>query len=200
MDLMAASEAGNPDTLGVHTLAVPLPGFEDLGCSNAYVLGTGPVTLIDTAPKFPGSLFTLERQLASLGYSWSDVERIILTHGHIDHFGLVGSIREASSRRISCHIHGEDAWRLSPGHLSSGMFTEEAVRFYEQAGIPAHVLDRMRRRFVFFRALCDPIEDILPMSDGDTFSGLGFELRVIHTPGHSPGCCCLYEPHRKILF
>ncbi len=32
---------------GIHTLTVPLPGFPDLMCSNMFVLGNGPVTLID---------------------------------------------------------------------------------------------------------------------------------------------------------
>lgn len=38
------------------------------------------------------------------------------------------------------------------------------------------------------------------LSDGDCISLGGRELIVIHTPGHSPGHCCFYEPARKYLY
>jgi hypothetical protein len=57
-----------PQTGCIHGLSVPLPGFQALICSNMYVLGKGPITLIDSAPKFPGSLFTMERQLGDIGF------------------------------------------------------------------------------------------------------------------------------------
>jgi glyoxylase-like metal-dependent hydrolase (beta-lactamase superfamily II) len=38
------------------------------------------------------------------------------------------------------------------------------------------------------------------MEDEDEFIGNGFHLKVIHTPGHSSGSCCLYECERKVLF
>ncbi|MBS7287462.1 MAG: MBL fold metallo-hydrolase [Candidatus Freyarchaeota archaeon] len=38
------------------------------------------------------------------------------------------------------------------------------------------------------------------LSDGDVVRAEGCELRVIHTPGHSPGGICLYDADRKILF
>lgn len=195
---MADTAYGHGNIL--HRLYVPLPGFEDLECSNMYVVGTGPITLIDTAPKFPGSLFTLERQLNHIGFSWDDVERIIITHGHIDHFGLVESIRKASGRPIACYVHKDDLWRLSEEFLASGMFSSEVESFYEKAGVPARIVKSLKRRLVFFRNLCDPVSDALPLEDGERITGRGWDLTVVHTPGHSPGCCCLYEPHQKILF
>lgn len=189
-----------PRVDGIHALTVPLPGFPDLICSNMFVLGDGPVTLIDSAPKFPGSLFTMEGQLEKIGFTWAHVERIVLTHGHIDHFGLVGSIRGAASHHVPCHIHEDDLWRLSSSFLRSGMWSDDVDEFSARAGMPAGVVERMRRRSHFFKNLCDPVDDALPMRDGDRFSGPGFELEVIHTPGHSPGCCCLYERRSRVLF
>jgi len=38
------------------------------------------------------------------------------------------------------------------------------------------------------------------MDDGDVLTVGGVELEVIHTPGHSPGGCCLYVPAEGVLF
>jgi glyoxylase-like metal-dependent hydrolase (beta-lactamase superfamily II) len=38
------------------------------------------------------------------------------------------------------------------------------------------------------------------MADGDVFTGEGFTLEVFHTPGHSPGSCCLFERSKGVLF
>lgn len=38
------------------------------------------------------------------------------------------------------------------------------------------------------------------LADGDTFSLGGRTVRVLHTPGHSPGHCCFYEPERRYLY
>jgi glyoxylase-like metal-dependent hydrolase (beta-lactamase superfamily II) len=189
-----------PDTGCIHALTVLLPGFPGLICSNMYVLGKGPVTLIDSAPKFPGSLRTMEMQLRDIGFSWSDVERIIITHGHIDHFGLVGQIRSSAGHDIPCYIHEDDQWRVTSDNLKSGMWSEDSDRFAVIVGMPAKDIERMKRRSHFFKNLCDPIDDIRTMQDGDTFRADDFELLVIHTPGHSTGCCCLYEKNHKILF
>jgi glyoxylase-like metal-dependent hydrolase (beta-lactamase superfamily II) len=184
----------------IRSLTVPLPGFHALICSNTFVLGTGPITLIDCAPKFPGSLLTLERQLHEIGFDWKDVERIIITHGHIDHFGLVCQIRSASGHDIPCYVHQDDLWKLSGEYINSGMWSEDADAFYAKMGMPEKTVELMRRRSQFFKNLCDPVDDAIPIEEGAVFQGSGFDLEVIHTPGHSPGCCCLYERQNKILF
>jgi len=38
------------------------------------------------------------------------------------------------------------------------------------------------------------------LSDGDVVRVEGCELKVIYTPGHSPGAICLYDADRKVLF
>lgn len=38
------------------------------------------------------------------------------------------------------------------------------------------------------------------LTDGDVLRVAGTALRVVHTPGHSPGSCCLYAPDLNVVF
>lgn len=189
-----------PEINGIHALAIPLDGFGDLLTSNVYVLGTGPVTLIDTGPKYKGALDALGRVLHEAGFDFPDVERIIITHGHIDHFGLSAQIVKAAGHPVSCHMHVDDIWRASSDYIIEGFWNDEVLSFVRMADMPEPAIGRMRQRSNYFKHFCDPLDAIIPMQEGDVFEGAGFSLEVIHTPGHSPGSCCLFERAKGVLF
>ena len=111
-----------PEVDNVCAIAIDLPGFSDLITANVYAVGSGPLTLIDAAPKFPGSFETLKGQLEQAGRDLTDIERIIFTHGHVDHFGLAARIREEVGRPIPCFVHAEDAWRVTVETYREEMF------------------------------------------------------------------------------
>lgn len=189
-----------PPLKGIHALVLPLTGFGDLLTSNMFVIGSGPVTLIDTGPKFPGAFESLRSRLHEAGFDFPEVERIIITHGHIDHFGMASQIIQAAGHPVACHLHRDDIWRTLSGYIRKGFWSEESSAFTRMAGMPEAAIVRMERRSAFFKNFCDPLEDVIPLQDGDTFSGDCFRLKAIHTPGHSPGSCCLYEENEKVLF
>lgn len=202
---MVASEETRRLTLlsqvdGVQAVSIPLPGYSNLRTANIYIVGRGPVTLIDTGPKFPGAFEELRAGIERAGFRVEEIERILLTHGHLDHFGMVCSLRQAASRQIPCYVHAEDRWRVTAEVHHDEMWTDEADRFIAMVDMPAEEAERVRKRFEFFGLLCDPIHDVIPMEDGDVFQGEGYRLQVVHTPGHSTGACCFYEPERRILF
>ena len=189
-----------PEFNNVHSIAIPLPEFSDLITSNLYVIGKGPVTLIDTGPKFPGSFEFVLKAFKHAGLKISDIERIIITHGHVDHFGLAGRIIETAGSPIPCLIHAEDKWRISSEAFQEEEWSEEAGDLMAMVHMPQKEIEKIRNRFSFFNQLCDPIDEASPLEDGDELVGAGYHLRVIHTPGHSPGTICLYESQDKILF
>jgi len=189
-----------PKFENIFAIAIPLPEIPDLITANVYVLGNGPVTLIDTGPKMPGALELFREGLTGAGLDFQDIERMIFTHGHLDHFGLAAEIRKAAGFKISCFIHEQDLWCLSAEYIREEMFGKEAEAFMASAGLPQEERDSIRRRFSSFADLFDPLEGVCSMKDGDTFMGEGYRLRVIHTPGHTPGSCCIYESEQKILF
>ena len=184
----------------VHPIAIPLPDVSNLITSNLYAVGKGPITLIDTGLKSAGISEFVQGKLAAAGFNLGDIERIIITHGHMDHFGLAASILETVGHPIECFIHGEDKWQVSSENFMREMWSEEASRLMAMAGMPGKDIEKVRNRFSSFRELGDPLDGMSWLEDGDEFIGDGYHLKIIHTPGHTPGSCCVLESRQKILF
>ena len=138
--------------------------------------------------------------MSHAGFGMNDIRRIIFTHGHVDHFGLAASIRREAGRPVECFIHAEDRGLLSPKAFSEETFDTSTRAFLTAAGVPAAKIGSVRERFSMIGDMCDPVDDFSLMEDGDEFEADGCTLRVIHTPGHTAGCCCIHEPGHKLLF
>jgi len=168
--------------------------------ANIYALGSGPIILIDTGFKFPGNLNYLEDKLNLGGFGFDDIEKIILTHGHVDHFGLVTSIRKVAKRSIECFLHPDDRFQVSNQSFKNSFWNSEKEKFLIRCGVPDAEIKNIKSDFTYFQNLADPIIDFSFLKEGDHFLGNNYNLKVIHTPGHSPGSCCFYELNKKMLF
>jgi metal-dependent hydrolase (beta-lactamase superfamily II) len=87
----------------------------------------------------------IRERLKLVGIGITDIERIIITHGHIDHFGLALSIQEAVGHPVQCFIHTEDQWRLSHRHLRKEMWSREADDFVTKVGIPPNKIETITK-------------------------------------------------------
>jgi glyoxylase-like metal-dependent hydrolase (beta-lactamase superfamily II) len=192
-----------PSVENIHRLMLPAPeGHPYLRSVNMYVVGPGPITLIDAGMRSPKSFGALERQLHKLGFAWIDVERIILTHCHGDHIGLVTEIIDAAGHPVDCFIHAEDKWRIAKEECGGRIWDwdEDVERFFSFVDMPQEEIVLLRRHFDQLEKMAEPIENLSLMEDGRVFECNGCRLQVVHTPGHSPGACCLYDPDQKVLF
>ena len=109
--------------------------------------------------------FETDRILAEVGDLGYRVTHIINTHGHSDHTAGNEAIKTATGAKLL--IHEVDANRL--GKVVHKTFS----RILGGKGSPA--------------------PDVL-LNDNDLIQiGDGTNLRVIHTPGHTPGSICLYS-------
>jgi glyoxylase-like metal-dependent hydrolase (beta-lactamase superfamily II) len=67
-------------------------------------------------------------------------------------------------------------------------------------GVPIDEISKIKQHFASFSEWYDPVDPVSFLKDGDEFSGKGYHLKVIHTPGHTAGSVCLYESKQGILF
>jgi len=88
-------------TLTIHPISIPTPF--PVGPVNAYLLPEEPVTLVDTGPKTAAARAALEQGLAAAGVPLRAVRRIILTHGHTDHFGLAATLVAETGATVYAH-------------------------------------------------------------------------------------------------
>jgi glyoxylase-like metal-dependent hydrolase (beta-lactamase superfamily II) len=180
---------------GIHRLAIPTP-FQ-VGRVNAYLIEDDPLTLIDSGPNSGKALDELEQALAARGHGIEDIELLIVTHQHIDHFGLAAILARRSGAQVAA-LAG-----LVPYLRDFGLSTELDDRFAQNImlrhGIPADVVIALRAVAASFRAWGSAVEVTRPLYDGEELRLRDRTLRVLHRPGHSPSDTVFLDESRAIL-
>jgi glyoxylase-like metal-dependent hydrolase (beta-lactamase superfamily II) len=167
---------------GIHRLAIPTP-FQ-VGRVNAYLIEDSPLTLIDSGPNSERSLQELEQGLAARGHTVEDVELLIISHQHVDHFGLAATL----ARRSGAEVAALDG--LVPYLREFEAMTELDDRFAQRVmlrhGIPDDVIRALRSVSASFRTWGAAVEVSRPLRDGEELRLRDRTLHVHHRPGHSP--------------
>ncbi len=195
------------DTSLQHLHAIELPTPFPVGPVTVYV-ATAPaaapadesgegLTLIDTGPQTEEARTALELALDHLGYSLSDLERIVITHAHVDHFGLAADLVTASGARVLTH-----PWNISAlGEYHADR--DRRIAFYagmlRQAAVPEEIMQVVGRATRSLDRYAHSVAVDQALDEGDTLRLAGRDWQVLHTPGHSAGLICLYEPTSQTL-
>ena len=180
---------------GIHRLAVPTP-FQ-VGRVNAYLIEDSPLTLIDSGPNSAKALDELEQALAARGHAVEDIELLVITHQHMDHFGLASILARRSGAEVAALA------ALAPFLASYGHETDLEDRFAEQLmlrhGIPPEIVTALRAVSAGFRAWGSTVEVTRPLSDGGELQLRDRTLRILHRPGHSPSDTVFLDESRAML-
>ena len=181
---------------GIHRLAIPTP-FQ-VGRVNAYLIEDSPLTLIDSGPNSAKALDELEQALAAHGHAVEDIELLVVTHQHIDHFGLARSSRGARAREVAALD------LLAPYLAGYGEQAEPDDRFARgDHAAPRHPGRNRHRaargvgelsrlgRIGRGHPPAAPTARELRLRDRT--------LRVLHRPGHSPSDTVFLDESRSIL-
>ncbi|HEY0659482.1 MAG TPA: MBL fold metallo-hydrolase [Pyrinomonadaceae bacterium] len=174
-------------------LTIPTPFY--VGDVNVYLIKDDPLTLIDVGPKTVEAAEVLRKKLQQNGVQFSDVRRIVLTHAHEDHCGLAKTVRdEAKNAEILVH-----AWET--GHLFGRLAREEHRKLMIRAGVPKAVFDEMQTMYKDISLLTDALTDgeFSDLRDEMEIEFAAGTLKVLHTPGHTPGSCSFIRESNRTL-
>jgi glyoxylase-like metal-dependent hydrolase (beta-lactamase superfamily II) len=136
-------------------------------------------TLVDTG--VPGQMGVIASALAEANLAVADLKRIILTHQDIDHVGSLRQLVDASGAQVLAH-------EVESPYIDG----TELARFQRPEALAATpelraIVERMRPT---------AIDQVL--RDG-TRLDLAGGVRVVFTPGHTPGHTCLYLERSKTI-
>jgi hydroxyacylglutathione hydrolase len=145
--------------------------------ANSYIVIEDGLMLVDTG--MPRNAKKIVDYISNtLGRQPSDLKTIVLTHCHIDHAGSACELRRLTNAKVA--IHQEDA---------------DFIAGRKPMPAPKGAISILLKAFSpFFKFT--PVQPDMTLKENDKVG----RLKVIHTPGHTPGSISLYDPDRKILF
>lgn len=179
----------------VHRLEIPTPF--DVGRVNCYVFAGEELTLLDPGPDTEAAYEELSAGLETYGFAIDDVDRIVITHPHMDHFGIAGRIVEESGARSVAHRDATDRLVDPIGRfdLEQAFFRP----FLRRMGVPERTAETAVKLPEAYSDYQTPLGVDRELTDGDSVDA-SVELKAIHTPGHAPGSVCFVSATQDAVF
>jgi glyoxylase-like metal-dependent hydrolase (beta-lactamase superfamily II) len=152
------------------------------------LLGVGVPTLIDTGSGFGGSTADLLAGMQAVADDYgepiaiTDIERIIITHGHVDHFGGLSDILQATGG-AQVGVHPLDRRILTKHDERVIVATKDLTVFFARAGVPEAKFPNLLNMYGFSKQHVRPMPVHFTFEEGDEIDG----MRFYHVPGHCSG-------------
>ncbi|NLH48034.1 MAG: MBL fold metallo-hydrolase [Myxococcales bacterium] len=176
------------------SLETPFP----LGLVNVYFIADSRPTLIDTGPNEESVADALQQSLMTVGYHFADIKRILISHPHIDHFGLAARIKIESGAEVAAMAGAQPFLRNITKEWDAN--DQYFKHFLSYCGVPGQKISTLLaagRDYVNYGC---QVELDRPLNDGDRIEFDDFTLRVLHTPGHTMHDACFESPEHRLLF
>lgn len=148
--------------------------------ANVFLIVDRRLTLIDTG--FRGRSAHILKEIQRLGYSPTDIANIIITHHHADHTGSLAVLKEVTGAKVFAHAADAayiDGRLAQPGPVRPEWLGETLAPLHKLWETVPVAVDIM---------IGD--DDELPILTG---------IKILHTPGHTPGSISLYLPGEGLL-
>jgi len=143
---------------------------------NCYVVTRDKLTVIDPGlPRNGKKILAYVDEV--LGRAPSDIGTIILTHYYMDHAGSAQELKTLTGAKVA--IHGADSRYVAGKQVRPA---------------PDGILVFQSTIGAFYKPR--PVQPDIILKDGASIAG----LTCIHTPGHTAGSICLFDPASRVLF
>ena len=187
--------------LGIHRLPMPVPFPDAGGPMNAYAIedGRGGALFFDSGIGTPEGVAALHAGARGAGLDLRRCTQVVVSHGHVDHFGNAQLLSELSGAPVRLHpgdtekVVGEDVWEArAPAYTA----------FLRRQGVPEEQLPRLvaigRHSGKYSRRV--DAARVRPLTEGEQLRAGRLRLDVLHLPGHTPGLVCLWDVEHRLLF
>lgn len=179
----------------VQRFKIPTPF--DVGPVNCYVFEGEELTLLDPGPATEEAYEALTEGLNDDGFGLHDVGKILVTHPHLDHFGLAHRLAEESGARVVAHRDATEQLGDPDAHLDR----EQAFfsPFLQAMGVPEDIVETVVSLPDPYTDFREPVDVDRELTDGDVVD-VGVETTAVHTPGHAPGSVCFVPRTEPVAF
>ncbi|MDI9916330.1 MBL fold metallo-hydrolase [Rhodococcus sp. IEGM 1379] len=185
---------------GIFQIPVPITN-NPLGNTLVYAMESpNGLILVDAGWGDDNGWQGLNAGLAEIGHSVTDIEGVVVTHFHPDHTGLCGRVREASGAWIAMHEDDHDLFNKMATTRDDDWMAHQLGNM-TKAGAPEADREAFRHSAaegdspVGIESAPDRI-----LSDNEIIALTGRGLRVVYTPGHTPGHVCFYLDDANVMF
>lgn len=177
---------------GRRIYTIPVRSFPEL-VSNVFVISDGArIILVDSGSGQPDANQDLLDGLAAIGeqhgepITLADVDQIVITHGHIDHYGGLPFVRRHSSAPVGVHVL--DRRVLSNHEERVAVAARRLATFLQEAGVGEARRQKMMQMYLFSKGIYRSTAVDFLLDEGTPLNG---DIALYHTPGHCPGQVCL---------
>ena len=156
--------------------------------------------LIDAGLNTEMAFSSLKKGLNSLGLDVSDIRSIYLTHYHLDHSGLCRRILKSASVYIFMSMNERYTLDFMNNHVD--LYPEMLEEFFKTYGVPVYIIEHIKKQILFYKNLlrCPDEDNVLSIEELEEIELEHGYLKVIPTPGHTPGHTSFYYPEERVLF
>lgn len=176
---------------------IRVPGPDQVGKANIYLIRGEENILIDTGPRKKETFLALKDELSDLGLGVEDIDQVLLTHPHSDHFGNASKIKEISGAKVAIHREAVSIVEEYGEHIEQQ--SRRAERYFVKNGVPEEENTDLFRRAI--PEVGDVSVEIDQRLEDDDLIETGENcIKVIYTPGHTPGSATFISRDEGIAF